>query len=92
MLTKDDLHKIGELMDERTETVLMTVKEGFDGVDERFDRLENRMGSMENRMDSMEGRMDSIEGKMVTKEDLDRKLGNFEVRLTERFDNRYLRK
>jgi len=75
MLTKEDLHQIGELMDERTETVLVAVKNGFDETSERLDGVETRLGS--------------VEGKMVTKEDFDRKLGLSETRMMERFDRRY---
>jgi hypothetical protein len=99
MLTQEDLRKIGELMDERTETVLTAVKAGFDGTSERLDAVDGRFDGVERRLDGVEGRLDGVEkrlngvdGKMVTKDDFDRKLGNFEVRLTERYDHRYARR
>lgn len=85
MLTKEDLQQIGSLMDERTEVILTAVKVGFDAVDHRFERIEGRM-------DGLEGKVDGLEGRMVTKDDLERALDRFEVRITERFDHRYVRR
>jgi hypothetical protein len=69
---------------ETEDRIMTAVKEGFDEMDVRFEKVEARL-------DRIEGRQDTVEATMVTKNDFERITANQEVRLTEKFDRRYIR-
>ncbi len=66
MLSTDDLHAIGTIVDEKikanneiqtaaiTETILLVVKDGFDGVDARFDEMATKVELNEMRHELMD--------------------------------------
>ena len=104
MLTKEDLKQIGRLLDKKNAVLKVELKEEIvtdvvgqvgemleDNIMPQFGEINKRLDRIETRLDGVETRLDGVENRMPTKSDIDRSLANFEVRLTERYDHRYVR-
>lgn len=67
-LTKEILE---EVLEEKIDIVLQTVKQGFDDVDQRFDAVDKRFESVDERFDAVDKRFDAVEKEIVyLKEDI----------------------
>lgn len=53
------------LLEEQTDLILRTVKDGFDGVDDRFDAVDKRFAAVDDRFDAVDKRFDAIESDLA---------------------------
>lgn len=53
------------ILEEQTDLILRTVKDGFDGVDERFDAVDKRFERIDERFDAVDKRFSAIESDLT---------------------------
>lgn len=58
-----------KLLEEQTDLILHTVKDGFDGVDERFERIDERFDAVDQRFTAIEGDLAHIKQRLAAVED-----------------------
>lgn len=73
--------KFIDFLEKKDEKLVDFLTDKFGAIDERFEKIDERFEKADERFEKIESRLDRIENTMVTKDYLDKKLGELEGRL-----------